>query len=83
MSGYPADIHNPHGDISPARVPDDLLANDEHATLRQLEDDDGNTVGSEWIYSTQQGDRRRFDTRGLDPGVPHYSPDDDGLNLPT
>ncbi|MFB6302777.1 MAG: ATP-binding protein [Haloferacaceae archaeon] len=83
VSGYPADIHDPQANVPAERVPDALVADDGHTTVRQFEDDAGKTIGSEWIYSTQSGDRRRVDTRGLDAGVPHYSPDDDGMDLPT
>jgi len=36
-------------------------------------------VGSEWIYSDDDGDRRRIDSRTLSMGSDHHGPE--GLDL--
>lgn len=70
---YPEALHNPQA----GRVqnsPEELQPVDDSGTqskgglvpsLRKFEDDDGNTIGSEWIYSDNTGERRRVDTRGM------------------
>jgi hypothetical protein len=69
ITEYPTDLHNPQ--VRTVRnVPEELLANSHGRStgpdsLQRHEDDDGNTIGSEWIYSDNSGDRERRSTRGL------------------
>lgn len=65
---YPTSLHNPQaGDVhaAPEELCPDGSASGSVPALRKFEDDDGNTIGSEWIYSDNSGDRRRIDTRGM------------------
>lgn len=81
VEGYPAELHNPQA--NPNGVPDDVLADDGTAALRKFADDQGRTIGSEWIYSDDTGERKRLDTRGLDLDTSHYSPRSADIELPT
>jgi hypothetical protein len=77
---YPQEIHNPTGN-GPARAPAELLVDGEALPVRRWKDD-GKTVGSEWIYSDLSGEIERRDTRGMDPGVPHYGPEGTSIKDP-
>jgi len=78
VSGYPPDLHNPQSNVT---APDDLRADDGADALRKFEDDVGNTVGSEWIYSDSSGERRRIDTRGMTVETTHYSPQGEPIEI--
>jgi hypothetical protein len=78
VSGYPADIHDPQASIA---APDDLKADDGHDPLRLFQDAQERTIGSEWIHSTQTGDRRRIDTRGMTLDSTHYSPQGEPIEI--
>jgi len=78
VSGYPADLHDPQAGVP---APDDLRADDGADALRMFEDDAGNTVGSEWIYSDSSGERRRIDTRGMTVETTHYSPQGEPIEI--
>lgn len=78
ISGYPAEIHNPQANIE---APEDLRADDGTGPLRKFEDDEGNTIGSEWIYSDSSGERRRVDTRGMEMETTHYSPQGEPIKV--
>ncbi|WP_144901353.1 ATP-binding protein [Halobellus captivus] len=84
VDGYPAELHNPQSDLSPGRVPDELLPNDRDrpVSVQRHTNDADKTIGSEWIYSDNSGDRRRIDTRGIDLDAPHYSPEGATLEIP-
>lgn len=43
--------------------------------VRVFEDEQGNTVGSEWIYSDTSGNIERKDTRNVEMPAPHYGAD--------
>jgi hypothetical protein len=79
---YPEKLHNPQAGKVP-NSPEELQPLDDSGTkakgglvqaLRKFEDNNGNTVGSEWIYSDNTGERRRMDTRGMfdDMQSEHY-----------
>lgn len=72
--GYPAKLHNPQEGTLRAPVPEELRVDGESIPLRKFEDEDGNTCGSEWVYSDNSGERRRIDTRGMfeDMQSEHY-----------
>jgi len=78
VSGYPADLHDPQATVA---APDDLRAEDGADALRKFEDDGGNTIGSEWIYSDSSGERRRIDTRGMAVETTHYSPQGEPIEI--
>lgn len=79
VDGYPVEIHKPTADRIPG-LPEELWATavdgDEPAPIpvRKFEDAASNTIGSEWIYSDDQGNMERRDTRGLSMQSTHYSP---------
>jgi hypothetical protein len=76
---YPEELHNPQAGLV-SHVPEELIADqwsDADASagaLRKFENDEGQTIGSEWIYSDNTGERRRIDTRGMfeDMRSTHY-----------
>jgi len=82
IEGYAPEIHNPQASPPESAVPDGVLAEDGAAALRKFEDSDGRTIGSEWIYSDDSGDRTRLDTRGVDLETTHYSPRSVDIDLP-
>jgi len=86
---YPEDLHNPQAGKVP-KSPEELQPVDDSGTqakgglvpaLRKFLDDDGHTIGSEWIYSDNTGERRRIDTRGMfeDMRSTHYGAQ--GMNI--
>lgn len=83
---YPEEVHNPQaGDVS--HVPEELQAPEDgmgglSTPLRKFEDDDGNTTGSEWIYSDNSGDRDRLDTSNLEMESTHYGAQGETLEAP-
>lgn len=85
---YPPELHNPQKSPQPGIVPDELLPTDrETPTSLQkhtVTGDDGEpqTVGSEWIYSDDQGNRERVNTRGIDMESTHYGSQGEQLEMP-
>jgi len=82
--GYPAELHNPEEDPNPSRIPDDLLPSDRGrpTSLQKHKNDEGQTIGSEWIYSDDDGDRRRVNTRNVQMTSTHYGSEGNDLNPP-
>jgi len=82
--GYPSALHNPQASPSPGSVPEELLPpdRDRPTSVQRHTDDAGHTVGSEWIFSDNSGDRARRDTRGIELAAPHYSPEGADLKIP-
>jgi len=78
---YPERVHNPTADRV-AHLPEELHAADGPLPLRKFEDDDGHTVGSEWIYSNAAGDRERRDTRNMSMSTTHYGPEGNPIQDP-
>lgn len=78
---YPSDVHKPGGKRV-GSLPDSLTADGEPISLRDFEDENGHTIGSEWIYSTTSGDRRRIDSRNLTMDTTHFSPEGTSLSVP-
>ncbi|MCU4716869.1 ATP-binding protein [Halapricum hydrolyticum] len=78
--GYPSDVHKVNG--APVHgLPDDLHADDGPIPVRKFTED-GSTVGSEWIYSDDDGNRRRINTKTLSMESTHYGPDSLTLSIP-
>lgn len=97
LTEYPDELHNPQAGrlssmIDPALADDgaqiketkdgDEVAVNVHA-LRVFENEDGDTIGSEWIYSDNSGDRDRIDTRGMFDSMEsvHYSPQGEKIQV--
>jgi len=79
--GYPHQVHKANaGQVR--RLPEDLHAPDEGAVAVRKFVDDDRTVGSEWIYSDDQGDRRRINTKDLEMESTHYGPESLALSKP-
>jgi len=71
---YPVAVHKSDADrVANRTLPDELLVDGEPLTLRRFEED-GLTVGSEWIYSDDLG-LRRIDSRSWEPQSTHYGSD--------
>jgi len=85
---YPKELHNPQKNPSPGRVPGELLPTErETPTSLQkhtVEGDDGEpkTVGSEWIYSDNRGNRERVNTHGMEMESTHYGSQGKDLKMP-
>ncbi|WP_231184723.1 ATP-binding protein [Haladaptatus sp. DYF46] len=83
---YPADLHNPQVRTLSASIPDELAPTHRDPppwSLQKHEDDDGNTIGSEWIYSNNKGERQRVDTRNISMDSTHYGSQGNPLEMPT
>jgi len=76
---YPKEIHNPQVTRVP-HLPDELDT-DDGAPVRKFTED-GATVGSEWVYSTDAGDVKRVDSRDLAMDSTHYGPEGNSLTTP-
>ncbi|MBX0322473.1 ATP-binding protein [Halomicroarcula sp. F13] len=81
---YPEDLHNPATDVPASRLPDALLPTDRKTptTLQLHKDDDGNTVGSEWVYSDNSGEVRRINTANVTMHSTHYGSEGNDLQPP-
>jgi len=56
---YPREVHKADADLVTGRtLPNELIVDGEPLTLRRFSDDEGNTIGSEWIYSDDTTLRR-------------------------
>lgn len=55
---YPKEVHKADAERVSRALPDELLVDGESLTLRRFTDDEGNTIGSEWIYSDDTTLRR-------------------------
>ncbi|WP_436924965.1 helicase HerA domain-containing protein [Halosimplex amylolyticum] len=74
VTEYPMDIHNPSAATQTA-VPDELKVDGKGIPLRRFEDDNGNTTGSEWIFSDDYGEIERRDTSNVSMQSTHYGPE--------
>ncbi len=63
---YNEDLHNP-GERAVASVPEELYPTDRETpvSLQKHENDEGHTIGSEWVYSDNTGERERRNTEGV------------------
>ena len=56
---YPREVHKADAErVGGRTLPDELLVDGEPLTLRRFSNDDGDTIGSEWIYSDDTTLRR-------------------------
>lgn len=70
--GYNADVHNPRASGPIRGLPDELGSS-------PLEETD---PGSEWIYSTREGEYRRIDSSTLSMTSTHYGASGSSLSIP-
>lgn len=68
---YPREVHRP-GSGQVHGLPEELEASDGPVPLRKFTDEDGDTVGSEWIYSDDSGTKERIDTREVRMDSTHH-----------
>ncbi len=85
---YPPDLHNPQKDPDATLVPDELLPPDRRTptSLQKhtvVEDGEPRTVGSEWIYSNDRGERQRVNTQGIEMESTHFGSQGKDLEMPT
>ncbi len=87
---YPVELHDPTRSSVP-RVPDELYPDDvdrskECPPLRKWTKgtgDDERTIGSEWIYSDDDGTLSRINTKtDVEMASTHYAPEGESLRLP-
>lgn len=67
---YPRQVHKP-GSGTVHGLPEELHADEGPVALRKFEQD-GKTVGSEWVYSDDSGTLERIDTRKVTMQSTHY-----------
>jgi hypothetical protein len=77
---YPREVHRAGGNAVP-NLPAELHADDGAVSVRRWEED-GKTVGSEWVYSDDSGERRRLDTGAWDFETEHYGQEGNRLEVP-
>ena len=70
---YPEKVHKPEAS-STATLPEPLQSDGQNIPLRRFKED-GETVGSEWVYSDNSGTMERRDTREMTMQTTHYSPE--------
>jgi len=71
--GYPADVQK----VNQGRIhgpPEELHAPEEGSIALRKFKEHGRTVGSEWVYSDDDGRLRRINTRYLEKASTHYGP---------
>lgn len=78
---YPAGVHNPQNSTVPGLSADLHTPEGESLPVRKFSEN-GQTVGSEWIYSTDAGEQQRLDSRSLSMDATHYGPEGEALSTP-
>ncbi|MFT4890647.1 MAG: hypothetical protein ACI9YT_001565 [Halobacteriales archaeon] len=71
---YPVQVHSVTRERVDGMLPEEFLVDGKPLTLRRFTDDEGFTVGSEWIYTDDQS-LRRIDTRNWELQSMHYGSD--------
>ncbi|GAA0648726.1 ATP-binding protein [Salarchaeum japonicum] len=82
---YSVDVHNPERTAAIRGLPEELHADDDGPVpVRRWTNENGQTTGSEWIYSNDRGERQRLDTTGLPDRMEttHYGPEGQHLDMP-
>ncbi|ACV46618.1 ATP-binding protein [Halomicrobium mukohataei] len=82
---YPENLHNKGTSPPASTVPDELLPPDRErpTSVRKHEDDEGNTIGSEWIYSDDDGEKKRVNTQNVTMASTHHGSEGNDLNPPS
>ncbi|QSG06462.1 ATP-binding protein [Halapricum desulfuricans] len=78
---YPPEVHQSISTRVDRAVPEELLVDGEPLTLRRFEDDEGHTIGSEWVYADDTT-LRRVDSREWELQSTHYGSDRKRINQP-
>jgi hypothetical protein len=71
---YPVEVHYSSRQTVSDDLPDELLADGQPLTLRRFTDEEGHTVGSEWILSNDTT-LKRVDSRDWEMQSTHYGSD--------
>ncbi|WP_254272163.1 ATP-binding protein [Haloarcula marina] len=81
---YPDNLHNPAANVPASTLTDELLPSDRETptTLQKHTDEDGHTIGSEWIYSNNDGEIRRINTQHVNMESTHYGSQGNHLQMP-
>jgi len=79
--GYPGDVQKVKQGRIPG-LPEELHAPDEGSVALRKFKEHGRTVGSEWVYSDDDGRLRRINTRDLEMASMHYRPQSLDLSVP-
>jgi len=79
--GYSRTVHKV-GEGNIGGLSQDLHAPDSGPVPLRKFTENGQVVGSEWIYSDDDGKRRRINTRDLDMESTHYGPESLSLSIP-
>jgi hypothetical protein len=79
--GYPGDVQKVKQGRIPG-LPEELHAPDEGSVALRKFKEHGRTVGSEWVYSDDDGRLRRINTRDLEMASMQYRPQSLDLSVP-
>ena len=81
---YPVDLHDPTAHIPISQLPEELRPPDREkpTSLQKHKNDAGQIIGSEWIYSDDDGNRRRVNTGNVTMHSTHYGSEGNDLNPP-
>ncbi|MEA5406382.1 ATP-binding protein [Haloarculaceae archaeon H-GB2-1] len=81
---YPEALHNPAADLSPSGIPEQLLpaGRERPVTLQKHKDEQDRTIGSEWIYSDDDGEKYRVNTQTVSMDSTHYGSRGNKLAMP-
>jgi hypothetical protein len=81
---YPEALHNPAADLNPSGIPESLLPGDRErpVALQKHKDEQGDTIGSEWIYSDDDGEKNRLNTQHVSMDSTHYGSQGNDLAMP-
>lgn len=77
---YPEAVHNPQAD-SIRGLPEELHADEGAIPLRKFEEN-GSTIGSEWVFADNKGNLERRNTRGMQMETTHYGAEGNPLKDP-
>lgn len=81
VDGYPVEVHNPTA-TTISNLPEELYVEGEALPLRKFKNDAGQTIGSEWIYSNESGELKRYDTRYSTMESTHYGQSGNAIERP-
>jgi hypothetical protein len=81
VDGYPVEVHNPTA-TTVANLPEELRVEAEVLPVRKFQNEDGQTIGSEWIYSNESGELNRYDTRYSTMQSTHYGQSGNAIERP-
>ena len=81
VDGYPVEVHNPTAGRIP-NLPAELRVDGDALPVRKFQNDEGQTIGSEWIYSNESGELKRYDTRYSTMESTHHGQSGNAIERP-